>query len=108
MEGLKQNQNKWELVAKKLLESEKQESNPESLYSLQLLDWLLEKYELTGHWAKHQDVFQERVKRMFGWKPDRVQEVLLKDFSADEKEQEDPSRFGMLLLENLDASLNIG
>ena len=107
MEGLKQNQNKWELVAKKLLDSEKQESSPESLYSLQLLQWLLEKYELTGPWSKFQDVFQERVKRMFGWSPDRVQKVLLNEFQADEKEQKSASKFGMLLLENLDASLNL-
>ena len=108
MEGLKQNLNKWERVAKKLLESAGQESSPDYLYSLQLLHWVLEKHNLVGHWVKHQDVFRERVTRMFGWNPDHVQKVLLKDFSADEKEQEDPSRFGMLFLENLDASLNIG
>ena len=103
MTGLKQNLNKWERVAKKLLEN----PSPEYLYSLQLLQWVLEKYELAGHWSKHQDVFRERVKRMLGWGPGRVQKVLLKDFQADEKEQKSPSKFGMLLLENLDASLNL-
>ena len=107
MTGLKQNRKKWERVAKKLLDSEKQESSPYYLYSLQLLQWVLEKHELVGHWAKYQDVFQERIMRMFGWNPDNVQKVLLKNFSADEKEQKSASKFGMLLLENLDASLNL-
>ncbi|HCO97026.1 MAG TPA: hypothetical protein DIU00_24320 [Phycisphaerales bacterium] len=82
--GLKQNQNRWEKVAKKLLENEKQEAYPYYLYSLQLLDWLLEKYELVGHWARYEDIFQEMVMRMWGWDPNHIQKVLFpKEFNAD-------------------------
>ena len=107
MTGLKQNQNKWELVAKKLLEKEDQQPDPYYLYSLQLLQWLLGKYEMVGHWARYQDMFQERVMRMFGWNPDHVQQALWKDFKTDEKELGNASDLGVLLLENLDASLNL-
>ena len=107
MTGLKQNRKKWERVAKKLLDQLKQDSDPNYLYSLQLLDWALEKHELKGPWSKFQDQFQERVKRMYGWRSESGQKQLLKDMDPDPEEQKDPSKFAMLLLENLDASLNL-
>jgi len=107
MTGLKQNLNQWERVAKKLLDQLKQESDPQNLYSLQLLSWLLDNYQLKGPWAKYESLFQEQVKVMFAWNPAGVQRVLLKDFQPSVQDRQDPDKFALLLLENLERSLNL-
>lgn len=95
------NKHVLEQHSKKLLQKLKLKPDPESLYSLQLLQWALDNHELSGPWSDDHQRLKDQVALMFGWNKSKVQKLLLSNLEP----ESDPLQFGMFLAENLHSKL---
>ena len=103
MTGLKENQLPMELLCERKLREAKQQPDPYALFSLQLMRWFLQEYELAGPWKDRREDLQRHADKMLGWDPEVVQNILFRDnlVNAWMLEDEEPGNLGMFLAENL-------
>ena len=91
------NQHRLEQQSRRFLRQVNVTPDPQYLYSLQYLQWVLSNHDLDGPWKDDQERLKSQVEQMFAWDQKKVQKILL----ADLEPQNDPLQFGMFLAENV-------